>query len=93
MLFLAESTKCRLSNEIVVDLSKKAVAEDGIGPEEDHVVINILRKGKDISENDKIKGLIERYQKKNKKGYRNNFVRYGGIIVSLFRIMNAQEFI
>ena len=56
-------------------------------------MINILRKGKDISENDKIKGLIERYQKKNKKGNRNNFVRYGGIIVSLFRIMNAQEFI
>ena len=67
MLLLAESTKCRLSNEIVVDLSKKAVAEDGIGPEEDHVVINVLRKGKDISENDKIKGLIERYQKKIKK--------------------------
>ena len=47
-----------------MDLSKKAVAEDGIGQEEDHVVINILRKVKDISKNDKIKGLIERYQKK-----------------------------
>ena len=51
----------------LMDLSKKAVAEDGIGQEEDHVVINILRKGKDISENDKIKGIIERYQKKRKK--------------------------
>ena len=71
-----------------MDLSKKAVAEDGIGQEEDNVVINILRKGKDISENDKIKG-----SEKNKKGNRNNFVRYGGIIVSLFRIINAQEFI
>ena len=50
-----------------MDLSKKAVAEDGIGQEEDHVVINILRKGKDISENDKIKELIETYQKKIKK--------------------------
>ena len=30
-------------------------------------MINILRKGKDIFENDKIKGLIERYQKKIKK--------------------------
>ena len=67
MFFLAESTKYRLSNEIVVDLSKKAVAEDGIGQEEDQVVINILRKGKDISENDKFKGLMERYQKKIKK--------------------------
>ena len=50
-----------------MDLSKKAVAEDGIGQEEDHVVINILRKGKDISENDKSKGLKERYQEKIKK--------------------------
>ena len=56
-------------------------------------MINILRKGKDISKNDKIKGLIERYQNKIKKEIENNFVRYGGIIVALFRIMNAQEFI
>ena len=38
-----------------MDLSKKAVAEDGIGQEEDHVVINILRKGKDISKMTKSK--------------------------------------
>ena len=67
-LFLAESTKCRLSTEQVVDLTKKAVGDDGsIGPEEDKIINNIFRKGKDISRNEKIKGIIERFQFKIKK--------------------------
>ena len=66
--FLAESTKCRLSTDQVVDLTKKAVGDDGsIGPEEDKIINNIFRKGKDISRNEKIKGIIERFQFKIKK--------------------------
>ena len=38
-----------------------------IGPEEDKVIINIFRKGKDIFKNEKIKEIIERFHFKIKK--------------------------
>ena len=44
------------------------MGDDGsIGPEEDKIINNIFRKGKDIPRNEKIKGLIERFQFKIKK--------------------------
>ena len=44
------------------------MGDDGsIGPEEDKIINNIFRKGKDISRNEKIKEIIERFQFKIKK--------------------------